>query len=103
MAVHLRPARLTDVPEIVECYLRSWRAAYADDLDETTLDAEARKRRSYAWIAQRSHPEVRLRVVESHHRARRFYEREGWTVDEEMEPAANDFFRLVYYRRDLRR
>jgi ribosomal protein S18 acetylase RimI-like enzyme len=29
------------------------------------------------WIDQQGHREARLRVVEVHHRARRFYEREG--------------------------
>ena len=51
------------------------------------------------WIGQRGHDEARLRVVEAHHRARRFYEREGWVVDTELEPARNDFFRLIYYQR----
>lgn len=53
------------------------------------------------WIAGRGHAAARLRVVETQARARRFYEREGWTRDEEMEPAHNGFFPLLYYRRSL--
>jgi GNAT superfamily N-acetyltransferase len=54
------------------------------------------------WIANRGHNEARLRVVEPHLRARRFYEREGWVVDPDLEPARNDFFKLIYYRRAVR-
>ncbi len=61
--------------------------------------ATALLRAGLQWIGQRGHDEARLRVVEAHHRARRFYEREGWVVDPDLEPARNDFFRLIYYRR----
>jgi GNAT superfamily N-acetyltransferase len=54
------------------------------------------------WIGNRGHNEARLRVVEAHLRARRFYEREGWVVDPDREPARNDFFKLIYYRRAVR-
>lgn len=53
------------------------------------------------WIARRGHTQARLRVVEVHNRARRFYEREGWQLDPDLEPAHNDLFRLIYYRRSL--
>lgn len=43
----------------------------------------------------------RLRVVEAQARARRFYEREDWRLDERLAPAHNGFFSLIYYRRDL--
>ena len=42
-----------------------------------------------------------LRVVEVQAKARRFYEREGWRLDEQLASAHNGFFPLVYYRRDL--
>lgn len=51
------------------------------------------------WIAGRGHAEARLRVVETHQRARRFYEREGWTPDATMEPATTGLAKLIYYRR----
>lgn len=54
-----------------------------------------------AWIAGRGHRDARLRVVEAHTRARRFYERERWTPDHRLAPARNEFFRLLYYRKPL--
>ncbi len=157
----MRGAQLADISGITECYLRSWRAAYASDLPAGVLEAEAEKRRAFdwsrgieadtsavfvaaeadhvlgviqaddllpaprnlpeitmlyvdppswgsgvaslllrsglEWIDQQGHREARLRVVEVHHRARRFYEREGWVVDLRLPPARNDFFSLIYY------
>lgn len=55
-----------------------------------------------SWLTQRGHVAVRLRVVEEQRRARRFYEREGWRPDDDVQPASNGFFRLVYYRRPLK-
>jgi GNAT superfamily N-acetyltransferase len=55
-----------------------------------------------AWIAARGHAVARLRVVEAQGRARHFYEREGWQLDNDAEPASNGFYRLVYYRRSLK-
>lgn len=165
MEPRLRVAERADVPAIVRCYMRSWRAAYENDLPAEQLNAEAEKRRSFDWSrgidsdestvllvvdghavtgvlqtdlvlpAPRDLPEVtmlyvdpcawgsgvaarllrgglhwigqqgghaaRVRVVEAHRRARRFYEREGFVLDLGMEPARNDFFQLVYYRRVL--
>lgn len=159
----IREAVHDDIPSIHECYLRSWRAAYADSLDPDILDSAARKRQSFdwahginaptvavrvsvapdnrvlgvvladedlpsprdlpeidmlyvdpevwgspvatelldaglVWISDRGHTEARLRVVEGHLRARRFYEREGWRLDPVLEPASNEFFRQIYYR-----
>lgn len=54
-----------------------------------------------SWIRQRGHHVARLRVVENQERARRFYEREGWTVDPNLPPASNGLFRLLYYWRAL--
>ena len=80
-----------DRPEITMLYVDpvAWGAGAATELLRAGL----------RWIGQRGHNEARLRVVEAHHRARRFYEREGWVVDPDLEPARNDFFKLIYYRR----
>jgi GNAT superfamily N-acetyltransferase len=80
-----------DRPEITMLYVDpvAWGSGAATELLRAGL----------RWIGQRGHNEARLRVVEAHHRARRFYEREGWVVDPDLEPAGNDFFKLIYYRR----
>jgi GNAT superfamily N-acetyltransferase len=44
---------------------------------------------------------MRLRVVETQGRARRFYEREGWDDDPEVPPSHNRFFALRCMRRSL--
>lgn len=44
---------------------------------------------------------MRLRVVEAQHRARRFYEREGWEYDADVPPSHNDFFPLLCMYRSL--
>lgn len=44
---------------------------------------------------------MRLRVVEAQHRARRFYEREGWEYDPDVPPSHNSFFPLLCLRREL--
>lgn len=44
---------------------------------------------------------VRLRVVESQARARRFYEREGWQYDDDVPPSINSFFSLLCMRHCL--
>jgi GNAT superfamily N-acetyltransferase len=44
---------------------------------------------------------MRLRVVEAHHRARRFYEREGWEYDPDVPPSHNALFPLLCVRRSL--
>lgn len=45
----MRGAQLADISGITECYLRSWRAAYANDLPAGVLEAEAEKRRAFDW------------------------------------------------------
>ena len=82
-----------DLPEIDMLYVEpsAWGSQVARRLLEAGLD----------WISRRGHTQARLRVVEVHNRARRFYEREGWRLDPHLEPARNDFFRLIYYRRPL--
>jgi GNAT superfamily N-acetyltransferase len=49
MEPRLRVADGADVAPIVRCWLRSWRAAYENDLPAEQLDAEAEKRRSFDW------------------------------------------------------
>ncbi len=44
---------------------------------------------------------MRLRVVEGQGRARRFYEREGWSYDSEVPPSRNAFFPLLCMRSNL--
>jgi GNAT superfamily N-acetyltransferase len=82
-----------DLPEITMLYVDpdAWGSPVAAAL----------LRAAETWMASRGHVSARLRVVEEHHRARRFYEREGWSVDPSIEPARHDFARLVYYRRSL--
>jgi GNAT superfamily N-acetyltransferase len=82
-----------DLPEITMLYVDpdAWGSPVAAAL----------LRAAETWMASRSHGSARLRVVEEHHRARRFYEREGWSLDPDLEPVRNDFGRLLYYRRSL--
>ena len=87
----LSPPR--NLPEIDMLYVDP--GAWGSQVAPRLLDA------GLEWIASRGHTQARLRVVEVHNRARRFYEREGWQLDPDLEPADNDFFRLIYYRRPL--
>ena len=82
-----------NLPEIDMLYVDP--AAWGSQVAPLLLDA------GLGWIARRGHTQARLRVIEVHDRARRFYEREGWQLDPDLEPAHNDFFRLIYYRRPL--
>lgn len=82
-----------DLPEITMLYVDppAWGSGIASSLMDGGL----------AWIAGRGHTSARLRVVENHHRARRFYEREGWTLEPRLAPVTTELARLVYYRRDV--
>lgn len=82
-----------DLPEILMLYVDpdAWGSGVATAL----------LHHGVAWIAGRGHRDARLRVVEAHTRARRFYEREGWTPDPRLAPASNDFFRLLYHHKPL--
>ncbi len=51
-------------------------------------------------VHQAGHRTIWLEVVDRQERARRFYEREGFHLDAEMEPGSNGLFNLVYYRHD---
>lgn len=44
---------------------------------------------------------IRLGTPRDHHRARRFYEREGWTTDEVPQPEDSLGLVLILYRREL--
>jgi GNAT superfamily N-acetyltransferase len=81
-----------DQPEVTMLYVRP--EAWGQGVASALLAAATN------WIAGRGHRSARLRVVEAQARARRFYEREGWELDEHMPAAHNGFFPLVYYRRD---
>jgi GNAT superfamily N-acetyltransferase len=54
-----------------------------------------------AAVDRSQHPTVWLGVVEAQARARRFYEREGWRLDDDMPPGTNGLFRLLHYRHDI--
>jgi GNAT superfamily N-acetyltransferase len=79
------------LPELAMLYVvpSAWGTTVAKDL----LGAAT------SWMGARGYTAGSLRVVEEQARARRFYEREGWVLDEKREPASNGFFRLIYYRK----
>jgi GNAT superfamily N-acetyltransferase len=54
-----------------------------------------------AAVDRSQHPTVWLGVVEAQARARRFYERHGWRLDDCMPPGTNGLFRLLHYRHDI--
>ncbi len=87
------PGGSRDLPEITMLYVipQYWGTGVASSL----------LAQGVGWILERGWETARLRVVEAQARARRFYEREGWRLDADVEPAHNGFFKLVYYRRDL--
>lgn len=53
-----------------------------------------------AAVDRSRHPTVWLAVVDAQARARRFYERQGWRLDDGMPPGTNGLFRLLHYRHD---
>lgn len=85
----LEPPR--DLPEVLMLYVdpQHWGQGVATVL----LAAELR------WLAERGHRHARLRVVQEHGRARRFYEREGWRFDDTMAPVSTGLATVIYYRR----
>ena len=76
--------RLYVVPE-------AWGTGAATALLDEALGAVDRAR----------HPTVWLGVVEGQARARRFYERQGWRLDDDMPPGTNGLVTLLHYRYDL--
>ena len=85
------PGGSRDLPEINMLYVtpQYWGTGVASSLLNEGV----------GWIRERGWESARLRVVEAQGRARRFYEREGWLLDTELEPSHNGLFELVYYRR----
>ncbi len=82
-----------DLPEITMLYVdpTAWGTGVAAHLLSAGVD----------WIASRGYRDARLRVVEEHWRARRFYEGEDWVPDPELEPVQTELATLIYYRRRL--
>lgn len=67
-----------------------WGSGVAGALVDAALAEAHRAGRRAVW----------LEVVEAQARARRFYEREGWRLDETLPPTSNGLFRLLHYRHD---
>ena len=85
--------RASRLPELEMLYVvpSAWGTGAASALLEAALVA----------VHRAGHRTVWLRVVEAQARARRFYEREGWQLDEQKAPDSNGLYRLLHYRRDL--
>lgn len=90
LQVDERPPSPRVGPEVVMLYVdpEAWGTGVARDLLAGGV----------SWAAHRGHREVRLRVVEDHRRARRFYEREGWREAADLDADRNDRARLLWYR-----
>ncbi len=68
----------------------AWGTGTATGLLHAALDA----------ANEAGHRSVWLEVVDRQTRARRFYEREGFTLDDTMKPGFNGLFDLLRYRHD---
>ena len=68
----------------------AWGSGAAVELLHCALDAVHRVGHQTLW----------LEVVDRQLRARRFYEREGFVIDDTLEPGSNGLFDLIYYRHD---
>jgi hypothetical protein len=104
-ATSVRPATADDIAAITTAYLQAWRAGYIGILDPAELEEQAQQRASYDWHGAITRPEsvvfvAELEVVEAQARARRFYEREGWRLDQSIPPRSNGLVRLLHYRHD---
>lgn len=82
-----------NLPEITMLYVdpAAWGTGLATELLAACTD----------WLASRGHHHARLRVAANHPRARRFYEREGWDRDRDLELVTTELTQLVYYRKAL--
>jgi GNAT superfamily N-acetyltransferase len=69
----------------------AWGTGAASALVDASLAEAHRAGRRTVW----------LEVVEVQARARRFYEREGWRLDQSIPPRSNGFVRLLHYRHDV--
>lgn len=81
------------LPEVTMLYVAptAWGTGVAHELLAACTD----------WLTDRRHPRARLRVAQDHLRARRFYEREGWTLDRGSPSVPTDLTRLLVYERTL--
>jgi GNAT superfamily N-acetyltransferase len=68
----------------------AWGTGVAGELLREALNAAREVGNRTVW----------LEVVERQTRARRFYEREGFVLDNTMEPGSNGLFDLLCYRHD---
>ena len=68
----------------------AWGTGTAKGLLDEALDSANRGGHRTVW----------LEVVDRQMRARRFYEREGFILDNTMKPGSNGLFDLLYYRHD---
>lgn len=68
----------------------AWGTGVATGLLDAALDAAHRAGNRTVW----------LQVVDRQTRARRFYEREGFVLDNAMAPGSNGLFDLLRYRHD---
>jgi GNAT superfamily N-acetyltransferase len=68
----------------------AWGTGAATRLLKGALDAAHQAGNHTVW----------LRVVDRQMRARRFYEREGFVLDNTLEPGSNGLFELLHYRHD---
>jgi GNAT superfamily N-acetyltransferase len=71
----------------------AWGSGAAKALLDEALSAVKKAGQSTTW----------LEVVEVQTRARRFYEREGWRIDDSIAPRSNGLFQLRHYRHDAQR
>ncbi|MFA5890993.1 MAG: GNAT family N-acetyltransferase [Actinomycetota bacterium] len=93
MQVEADPKTAGRLPWIHMLYVvpAAWGSGAAQALVERAADL--------ARIA--GHDSIWLRMLEPQARARRFYEREGWRLDQPKGPASNGLFPLLYFRRGL--
>lgn len=75
-------------PAMTSAYVASWRAGYEGMLSVGAVD-------------RARYPAVWQGVVDGQARARRFYERQGWRLDDDVPPATNGLVTLLHYRYDL--
>ena len=87
--VNTRPSR-GRLPWLQMLYVipSAWGTGTANGLLHNALDVAHRAGHHSVW----------LEVVDRQMRARRFYEREGFVLDNTMKPGSNGLFDLLYYR-----
>lgn len=88
------PDPTTDRPSALQMLYvvpEAWGTGAASALVDASLAEAHRAGRRTVW----------LEVVEAQSRARRFYEREGWRLDESIPPRSNGLVHLLHYRHDV--